>query len=564
MADLENTPTDDGLPEEPVKTQHAQDAVVQEDAVQDVAVQEDAVQDVAVLEDPVQEDAAQASADAPPARTASGRGRTITLVSLRVVRGLVGAAAAAVVIGAVGLVPLPTVGIDPLAVTVEPPPADMLQLCTGSLLRLGDDSGSNAGQASPVGTADVTVAADGGTATTTPLAQSDAGTGGTRQAPSVLTLAASPDAALAGAQTQVATGAGDLSGLAASACAEPTSSAWLVGGAATIGRTTLLLIANPTAVSADVTIRMWSETGAVSAPGMAIEIPAGQQKVLPLAGFAPGIASPVVHVEARGGQIVAALQTSVVRVLDPGGVDVNGAGAAPSTASVVPAVRIFDELGVSSSLGLADHEDLEAIARVGNPGDADATVEVSLLPVAADGPATSFEITVPAGTVTDVPLSTALELGQAPFPDGSYSVSFQSDVPVVTGVRASTTPAPAADAGGIPQAGPVDLAWFSSAPALHGDALIAVADAPSPMLVAVNPDNTERTLTLEPLGGGDTVLLVLPPARPAAIALTPGEGYRVLDADGVRVGITFAGPGALAGYTLRSAREADSPIVVRP
>jgi len=553
MADLENTPTDADLPEEALPREPETGEIPQ-------GAPEETREEP--REEPPEE--APVEADAPGARTASGRGRTITLVSLRVVRGLVGAAAAAVVIGAVGLVPLPTVGIEPLAVTVEPAPADLVQLCTGSLLRLGDDSGANAGQASPVGTPTVTVASDGGTPTATPLAQSDAGTGGTARAPSVLELAASADAALAGAQTQVSNGAGDLAGLAASACAEPTSSAWLVGGAATVGRTTLLLIANPTAVSAEVTIRMWGESGAISAPGMAIEIPAGQQKVLPLAGFAPGIASPLVHVEARGGQIVAALQTSVVRVLDPGGVDVTGAAAAPSTSSVVPAVRIFDELGVSSSLGLADYEDLEAIARVGNPGDADATVEVSLLPAAADGPATSFEITVPAGTVTDVPLSTALELGQAPFPDGSYSVSFESDVPVVTGVRASTTPAPAPDAGGIPQAGPVDLAWFASAPALRGDALIVVANAPSPVLVAVNPDNAERTITLEPVAGGDPILLLLPPARPAAIALTAGAGYRVLDADGVRIGVTFAGPGALAGYTLRSAREADNAIVVRP
>lgn len=543
MADLENTPAADDLPEEAVH---------------------DAAPPRVVASDEPQADAAAHDAAEPAGRPASGRGRRITLVSLRVVRGLVGAAAAAIVIGAVGLVPLPTVGIDPLAVTVEPDPADLLQLCTGPLLRLGDDSGDNAGQASAVGRPDLTTASDGGTPTSTALPQSDAGTGGTDRAPTVLGLAASADAALAGAQSQSSTGAGDLAGLATSACAEPTSSAWLVGGATTVGRTALLLIGNPTAVSAEVTIRMWGESGPITAPGMAIEIAPGEQKVLPLAGFAPGVASPVVHVEARGGQVVAALQTSVIRVLDPGGVDVTGAAASPATSSVVPAVRIFDELGVSSSLGLADHEDLEAIARVGNPGDVDATVQVSLLPTAATGDATSFEITVPAGTVTDVPLASAIELGAAPFADGSYSVAFQSDAPVVTAVRASTTPAPTAGAGGTPQPGPVDLAWFASAPALQGDALVAVAAAPAPVLVAVNPDNEERTLVLEPLDGGAPLQLVLPPARPAAVPLTPGTGYRVLDADGVRIGLTFASRGALAGYTLRPAREADTALVVRP
>lgn len=549
MADLENTPTDGELPEEPVIDETGAEPMVPAEPAQPAEPAEPA------------QPAEPEETGEPTAPPASGRGRAITLVSLRVVRGLVGAAAAAVVIAAVGLLPLPTVGIDPLAVSVEPDPADLVQLCTGPLLRLGDDSGANAGQAFAVGAPEVTAVSEGGTPSKTPLAQSDAGTGGTEQAPSVLQLAAAPDAALAGAQSQVTTGAGGLAGLSTAACAEPTSSSWLVGGAGSVGRTTLLLIANPSAVAAEVTIRMWGESGEVVAPGMAFEIAPGVQRVLPVAGFAPGVVSPVVHVEARGGQVVAALQTSVIRVLDPGGVDVTGAGSAPATESVVPAVRLFDSLGVSSSLGLADHEDLEAIARVGNPGDADATVEVSLLPAAAKGAATSFEITVPAGTVTDVPLSSALELGQAPFPDGSYSVTFQSDVPVVAAVRASTTPAPA---GATPTAGPVDLAWFASAPALRGDALIAVANAPSPVLVAVNPDNEERTVTLEPLDGGEPRLLVLPPARPAAIALTPGAGYRVLDADGVRIGVTFAGKGRLAGYILRSAREADSAIVIRP
>jgi len=297
---------------------------------------------------------------------------------------------------------------------------------------------------------------------------------------------------------------------------------------------------------------------------MAIEVKPGEQRVLPISGFAPGIVSPIVHVEARGGQVVSALQTSVIRVLDPGGVDVVGAGSSPATTTVVPAVRIYDELGVSSSLGLSDREDLEAVARVGNPGDADATVEVSLLPTTERGAATSFEIEVPAGTVTDVPLSSAQELGAAPFPDGSYSVVFASDVPVVAAVRTSTTPVPTESRAGEPQPGPVDLAWFSSSPALRGDALVAVADAPRPVLVAVNPDNVERTLTLEPVDGGDAIELVLPPARTAAVSLVPGAGYLVRDAEGVRIGVTFASSGRIAGYTVRSPREADTAIVIRP
>src|SRR5690606_26977998 len=254
--------------------------------------------------------------------------------------------------------------------------------------------------------------------------------GGTDSAPTLLRVAPSDDAALAAAQAQELDGQGGLRGLAVAGCSEPTSSAWLVGGATTVGRTTLLLLANPTAVEAEVEVTMWGESGPVSAPGMkGIAVPANGQRVLALSGFAPGLASLMVHVEARGGQVVAALQTSVTRVLDPGGVDLVSAGAAPSRQLVIPAVRIADAEGVGSSLGLEGYEDLEAIVRVGNPGDDEAEVEVEVTPTAEGGAATSFHLHVLPGQVIDTALATALELGEEPFADGSYTVALRSDVP---------------------------------------------------------------------------------------------------------------------------------------
>ncbi|TPX04004.1 hypothetical protein FJ656_14135, partial [Schumannella luteola] len=73
-------------------------------------------------------------------RDGRGIGRTVTVVSLRVVRGLVGTAAAVVVVLAVGLVPLPSIGVEPLGTTVDPEPADLLSVCAGAALRLGDDT----------------------------------------------------------------------------------------------------------------------------------------------------------------------------------------------------------------------------------------------------------------------------------------------------------------------------------------------------------------------------------------------------------------------------------------
>lgn len=510
-----------------------------------------------------------APGDAPddaPRAEASGPslGHTVTVISLRVVRGLAGIAVAAAVIAAVGLVPLPNVGITPLGTTVEPEPADLLALCPGAALRLGDETGANAGQPFAVGRPELSVASSG-TPTRTPLAMSDADSGGSDAAPSLLRLAPGDDAVLAAAQSQDLEGERGLRGLAVAGCTEPTSSAWLVGGATTVGRTTLLLLANPTSVEAEVEITMWGDSGAVSAPGMrGIAVPANGQRVLALSGFAPDLASLMVHVEARGGQIVAALQTSVTRVLDPGGIDLVAAGAAPAREVVIPAVRIADAVGVASSLGLEGYEDLEAVVRVGNPGETTAFVEVSVTPTAEQGTATSFQIQVPAGQVLDTALSSALDLGADPFPDGSYTVTLRAEAPVVAAVRASTTPAPTTDADGDIQPGGADLGWFASASALSGDVAIAVADAAAPVLVAAASDGAAHTLTLTPLDGGAALTLEVPGTGSAAVALERDTGYRVSGTRGVAIGLSFAAEGQLGGYPIESPRAADSPLVIRP
>jgi len=272
----------------------------------------------------------------------------------------------------------------------------------------------------------------------------------------------------------------------------------------------------------------------------------------------------MVHVEARGGQIVAALQTSVTRVLDPGGIDLVAAGAAPAREIVIPAVRIADAVGVASSLGLEGYEDLEAVVRVGNPGETTAFVEVSVTPTTEQGTATSFQIQVPAGQVLDTALSSALDLGADPFPDGSYTVTLRAEAPVVAAVRASTTPAPTTDADGDIQPGGADLGWFASASSLSGDVAIAVADAASPVLVAAASDGAAHTLTLTPFDGGAALTLEVPGTGSAAVALERDTGYRVSGARGVALGLSFAADGQLGGYPIESPRAADSPLVIRP
>jgi len=525
-------------------------------------VAEEARPDAAPAGEATGETTPPAASEADHART-RGAGHTAAVVSLRVVRGLAGVAAAAATVAAVGLIAPPVAGIAPLGMTVEPQPAELSAVCTGSLLRLGDETGANAGEAFAVGLPSLSTAASA----SPDRAAVDAGdvTGaGAGQAPASLTLPPGDGAVLGAAQSQQPGGDGELVGLAATICTEPTSSAWLVGGATTLGRTTLLLLTNPTGVAAEVSVTMWGESGDISAPGMTgISVPANGRRVLSLAGFAPGLASPVVHVEARGGQITAALQTSAMRVLDPGGVDVVAPGAAPAREVIIPGVRIFDGAGVASSLGIEGYGDLDAIVRVANPGIESANVEVSITPTDPAAAGTAFELEIPGGRVLDTPLAAGLPLGADPLADGSYTVTLSSDQPVVGAVRTATIPAPDGEAGEL-RPGAADVAWFAAAPVLRGAVAVPVADAPAPVLVVAASDGQARELTLVALDGGPDIPLPVPAVGSIALALQPGSSYRLDGSGGVVAALGFAGESAVAGYPLTAPRKGDSPIVVRP
>src|SRR4051812_16969131 len=93
-------------------------------------------------------DADSAVADSSPVRAEpadrAGRARSAALVGLRVVAGAVGIVASVAIIGAVGLLPLPSHRIAVPTVTISPDPADQVRVCPGALLRLGDEAGQNA------------------------------------------------------------------------------------------------------------------------------------------------------------------------------------------------------------------------------------------------------------------------------------------------------------------------------------------------------------------------------------------------------------------------------------
>jgi len=491
--------------------------------------------------------------------------RRVALLSLRLVAGTVALVAAAATVAAVGLVPLPSFGIAPLDVTVVPDPADELRVCAGAALRLGDETGANADVPEAIGVPSVRSAALDAALESSSTPTSDAGTGGSSAAPEVLRIAPSAGSEVAGAQSQVVD-APNFHGFSAAACAEPSGSIWLAGGATTVGRTSILTLTNPTAVAAEVSLHLYGEDGVVEAPGMAgIQVAAGAQRVVSLAGFAPGLASPVVHVETRGGQVVAYLQQSIVRGLDATGVDLVDAAPDPATDLTFPGVQIFDAVGVNRALSLDDWTDVSPVVRILNPGTVATEVTVSVTPLDTSVAGTSFPVQAEPGVVTDVALDSGAEVDSGvALADGMYTVTMSADQPIVGGVRVSA----ASDIGPVEtdeavEAPASDLAWYSAAPKLSDDALIAIAPGPDPTLAAVNPTSTEISLLLEAQGGVD-ITLVIPAGGSASTPVVSGTTYVLRDPAGLFVAVSYASDDRMAAFPITSARPVSGPIVIRP
>jgi hypothetical protein len=484
------------------------------------------------------------------------------------------------VIAAVAFLPLPTVGPAARTVTVEPAPADQLRVCPGAVMRVGDETGESTDSVFAIGAPSTDGAVRGGTLERSRLASADPAAA-SRAAPEVLRAAPAEGELLAGAQSQDVDAPG-FHGFAAASCGEPSGSIWLVGGAMTVGRSTFLLLSNPTDVPSRVSLEIFGEDGPVAAPGMSgIEVPANGQRVLSLAGFAPGVQSPIVHVAARGGRVVATLQHSIVRGLDDVGIETVGGGADPSESLVVPGVRIVDTVGTNRASALSDWQDVGPVIRLIVPGDVAGRATVRVVPQTDGAVGTSFALDLEPGTVIEVPLDSgapeggALEGGAQEgageetdahgLTDGVYTVFVDAEVPVVAGVRASTAVdpgvEPAPDA--ILDAPDSDVAWFSAAPPLEGETLFVVPSGPSPQLSIVNPTADDVEVELAPLSGAAPTLVTIAAGTSVTVPVAAGA-LLASGTAGLSIAVTFAAPGALASFVLSPPRPVAGDIVVHP
>jgi hypothetical protein len=424
----------------------------------------------------------------------------------------------------------------PAGRTVTPVPAAAERVCAGSALRLSDDAGNDATRASTIGSPEIATATTGDRVDRSDLDGSSTGSSD----PTLLTAPAGDTAPQVAGSSYQSVSDGDVVGVGAASCDDPSQSTWLVGGSTETGRTTLVTLANPTDVNATVDLTIADTSGTVSAPGTSgIVVAPNSQKVVPLSGFVTDQGSTVVHVTSSGGQIVAHMQETVVRTLTPGGFDIVSGGAAPSRQQVIPAVVLEDAEGAQRG---EDTADAAPVLRLYVPGTAVARVTLGI--TTADGGGTTVDATAEPGVVTDVPLDD--------FPDGRYSFTIDSSVPIVAGARTTT---PTDD-------GRTDLGWFASAEPLSATTVTAVAAGSGARLNLVNPTREDATVTVR--SGGDAQEVQVTSGSTATVSVPSAQQLTITGAAGLVAGVTYQGDDGIAGFPVRPETEVSSPVRVYP
>lgn len=279
---------------------------------------------------------------------------------------------------------------------------------------------------------------------------------------------------------------GNVRGLAEAPCSAPTSDAWLLGGGATVGRVTQVLLVNDDDRPAQVDLALYGPQGDLSSPASTgIVVPAGGRRQVRLDALAPGTPVFGVHVMTRVGRVVVLGVDQISRGLVPQGLTF----LPPTTAGrhlVVPDVQATPR---SARLLLVSP-------------DGDATVTVRM--VTPDGTITpvGFEeaVTVPAGKVVGYDIGSAMQ-GQ------NVSLVITSDLPLAAGAFVTLGSGPALQ----------ETDAVSASPALTGTALVSGLIPVGENTVFLSAPQRAARVRLELVGPGATT-----PAWTTTVAVPAG------------------------------------------
>ncbi len=186
---------------------------------------------------------------------------------------------------------------------------------------------------------------------------------------------------------------GSERGLAGLRCAPPSTLAWFIGGATTVGDTSLLVLANTDDVPAVVDVTAWTADGPVDPrPGLGLSVAPHARAAIRLDEIAPDKALLALRVVAQRGRVAAAVRHVRYDGLTPRGVDWVPRALPPSTTVVVP--------GFPQGPG-------RRVVLVTNPGPDPTVVSLRLTESDRQGVPPGLDaIEVPAGTTVATDITT--------------------------------------------------------------------------------------------------------------------------------------------------------------
>jgi hypothetical protein len=312
-----------------------------------------------------------------------------------------------------------------------------------------------------------------------------------KAAPAIALVASGSIAASLSADQVGLTSTTRYRGLLGVGCSAPATDWWFTGADGRVGFTDALIIANPAATAAEVSVSLWGQKGPVRTPTVeSLRLPAKTTLRFPIASLAPDTASITVHVHASSGAVTAALIHRRFSGLLPDGADFMPATAAPARSAVVAG---FAPGSGQRRLVLAD------------PGSLAATVNVKLVTRSGSfAPSGENQIVVHPGHTRVVDLDRALA-------NTTGAVELSSDQPIVAEGLSVTPDRPHRP----------DLMWLAATPALVGSAGIANGREPDGghcLLLLSAPKGAAQVRVSTP--AGRSTVIPVPAGRSVAVDIT--------------------------------------------
>ncbi|WP_194422107.1 DUF5719 family protein [Microbacterium abyssi] len=448
----------------------------------------------------------------------------VVATGARLLVGVAVAVGCVVGVTAAVAVPWPEIAGEPAQVAVTPTPGDTTLVCTGDFRAVGRNAEDAAQQVS-AGTPEFTIDSSGPREESELVASDLPDVSGPRR---LVGSAERGGAALIAAAESISIEETDLSGLAAAPCREARTESWLVGGTVETGTNDLIILSNPGDVTATATLVVYG----IEQTATTTLVPAGTQLSVPLASIAAGAQEPVVRITAAGAPVRAVLQSSLIRTLDPSGIDLQDSAPAPQSELSFAGIQVATK---SEDAGL------------------------TVLRLMATDQATRARITVRSGDAEvqqlNVPLeeSTPTEMSLDGLDAGVYSIEIDADAPLVGAVRQTTRIGPGSD-----------FAWTTAAEGIRGEILVAVPEGPRPRIHLVNTQDADATVTLAPAGGGDGEEIFVPAHGDALADVSADTAYSLSTDQQVQAALTLSGTDELAGWALSPGAAAQAPIIVYP